>query len=91
VWTLDGLARLDLLAQRYSCRPSDLTGERDPYRAYCLDEACAIVGSKRDADARAAIEETPGGRPADPRQGAVVETRHGIPVVQGTVPFIGER
>jgi len=91
VWTLDGFAQLDALAQRYGCRPSALTGERDPYRAYCLDEACAIVGSKREAEARAAVEGAPDGRPADPRQGAVVETRHGIPVVQGTVPFIGER
>jgi len=37
------------VATRYHCRPSALAHERDPYRAYCLDEACALAGEAKDA------------------------------------------
>lgn len=94
MWTPNGLIALDALARRYGCRPSDLTAEADPYRAYCLDEACALAGNLHERESAEAAESTvtaADGRPIDLRTGAVVETRHGIPVIQGSVPFIGER
>jgi hypothetical protein len=44
-------------------RPSALADERDPYRAYCLDEAAALAGEAKDvrllADAPKAAEPPP--------------------------------
>lgn len=94
MWTPNGLIALDALARRYGCRPSDLTGERDPYRAYCLDEACSLAGVLREREGQEQAEHTvtaADGRPIDLRTGAVVEMRHGVPVIEGAVPFIGER
>lgn len=45
VRTTQGLKRLDALAQRYHCRPSDLLGLTDVYLAYCVDEACAVAAT----------------------------------------------
>ncbi len=42
---------LDLMARRYSQRPSSLMRIRDPYAAYCFDEAIAF---------RAILEQKPG-------------------------------
>ena len=42
--SLRSYEQLDAVASRYHVRPSDLAHERDPYRAYCLDEACALAG-----------------------------------------------
>lgn len=78
MWTVDGLVRLDALAQRYHCRPSDLTGERDPYRAYCLDEACAIAAARVEQDT------------AQQQGPAAIEIKNGIPAISGAVPYIGE-
>ena len=47
--SLRSYEQLDAVATRYHVRPSALAFERDPYRAYCLDEACAIAGEARDA------------------------------------------
>jgi hypothetical protein len=67
-----GLKRLDDLAQRYGVRPSDLTRTRDPYAAYCLDEACALASG----DWRAPPEPPP-----------VAERRviGGVPLLVGTI------
>lgn len=35
-------------AQRYKVRPSELMGIEDPYTAFCLDEACALIAVKLD-------------------------------------------
>lgn len=88
MWTPEGLIRLDALAQRYGCRPSDLTAERDAWRAYCLDEAAALAGSMREAEAHQAAQEGAAGLAANE---AAVELVHGIPAIRGSVPFIGKR
>ncbi len=46
--SLRSLEQLDALATRYHVRPSALADERDPYRAYCLDEAAALAGEARE-------------------------------------------
>lgn len=43
------MQQTDALAQRYGTRPSILLGEADPYRAYCIDEACALAGQARES------------------------------------------
>lgn len=32
----------------YRCRPSTLLDISDPYTAYCFDEACAYITSKKE-------------------------------------------
>nr|DAL32593.1 MAG TPA_asm: hypothetical protein [Caudoviricetes sp.] len=36
------------VAQRYKRTPSEILGIDDPYTAYCLDEACALIAAKLD-------------------------------------------
>jgi len=47
----DGLRNLDIVSQRYGQRPSAMLGIADPYRAWCWDEACAIVGLHAETEA----------------------------------------
>jgi len=42
--------RLDLVARRYSQRPSDLIGITEPYTALALDEAVAIIAILAEAE-----------------------------------------
>lgn len=51
--SLRSYEQLDVLAQRYSCLPSDLL--HTSYQDYCMNEACAIAGEARD---RSLIERT---------------------------------
>lgn len=44
--SIAGLARVDVLAQRYGTTPAALLGEVDPYRAYCVNEACALAAGE---------------------------------------------
>lgn len=36
------------MSQRYRKAPSEILAIDDPYTAYCLDEACAIIANKID-------------------------------------------
>lgn len=39
------------------CRPSDLLDIGDPYTAFCLDEACALIANKIIEGEKPIIEE----------------------------------
>lgn len=36
------------MSQRYRLRPSEILEIPDPYTAFCLDEACALIMQKLD-------------------------------------------
>jgi hypothetical protein len=44
VSSLSGWQETDALARRYGTTPAALLGEADPYRAYCVNQACALAG-----------------------------------------------
>lgn len=71
--SVEGLARLDTLAQRYGTRPSTLAGVGDVYLAYCVDEACALASGDWKAPPKA--------EPPPPERRMV----GGMPMLVGTI------
>lgn len=51
------------MARRYGVRPSALLAEANPYRAYCIDEACLISAIVVAQPARAAARHVDGHGP----------------------------
>jgi hypothetical protein len=75
----ESLRRLDALARRYRCRPSQLTGEIDAWSAYQLDEACLLAALLHE---EALADEPPRPSPPPPPQ---LRTFDGMPLLVGAI------
>lgn len=83
----EGLRNLDVVARRYGTRPSALIDVDDPYLAYCLDEAAAIVGLRAETEALEG-EGREGTRTNRPATGGMIRMEQGIPTISGKIPII---
>ncbi len=85
--SLTTLRTADILAQRYGGRPSEYL--QSSYESWCIDEACALAGLHGQQHEEDTILTRADGVKVDLTKAALIESRNGVPTINGSVPYTG--